>query len=72
MKKEEQNIVLTNLKATAKDEYACKIYEKIQNKIDDFKEKITKVYKNEQNLEEDEDIIFKLKPTTSNKKKSKK
>ena len=37
-----------------------------------LKKKITKVYKNEQNLEEDEDIIFKLKPTTSNKKKSKK
>ena len=72
MKKEEQNKVLNNLKSNAKDEYTNKIYEKIKIKIDEFKDKLTKVYKNEQALEEDEDIIYKLKPKTSNKKVFKK
>ena len=68
MKKEEQNKVLNSLKTNAKDEYANKIYEKIKMKINDFKDKLTKIYKNEQASEDDEDIIFKLKPKTSNKK----
>ena len=72
MKKEEQNKVLNNLKSNTKDEYTNKIYEKIKIKIDEFKDKLTKVYKNEQASEEDEDIIYKLKPKTSNKKVFKK
>ena len=68
MKKEEQNKVLNSLKTNAKDEYTNKIYEKIKMKIDDFKDKLTKIYKNEQASEDDEDIIYKLKPKTSNKK----
>ena len=68
MKKEEQNKVLNSLKTNAKDEYTNKIYEKIKMKIDNFKDKLTKIYKNEQASEDDEDIIFKLKPKTSNKK----
>ena len=72
MKKEEQNKVLNNLKSNAKDEYTNKIYEKIKIKIDEFKDKLTKVYKNEQASEEDEDIIYKIKPKTSNKKVFKK
>ena len=72
MNKDEQNKVLNNLKSNTKDEYTNKIYEKIKIKIDEFKDKLTKVYKNEQASEEDEDIIYKLKPKTSNKKVFKK
>ena len=52
MKGEEQKKILNNLKQNAKDDYSSELFEKIKNKIDDFKDKILKVYKNPETSEE--------------------
>ena len=52
MKGEEQKKILNNLKQNAKDDYSSELFEKIKNKIDDFKDKILKVYKNPEISEE--------------------
>ena len=53
MKEEKQKKVLENLKKNTKDEYTNELYIKLKNKIEEFKVKISKVYKNEHNLEEE-------------------
>ena len=52
MKGEEQKKILNNLKQNAKDDYSSELFEQIKNKIDDFKDKILKVYKNPETSEE--------------------
>ena len=52
MKGEEQKKILNNLRQNAKDDYSSELFEKIKNKIDDFKDKILKVYKNQEISEE--------------------
>ena len=52
MKGEEQKKILNNLRQNAKDDYSSELFEKIKNKIDDFKDKILKVYKNPETSEE--------------------
>ena len=66
MKKEEQVKVLENLKKNANDEYSNELFSQLQSRINDFKDKIVKVYKKEENLE-DED--FENISNSSNKKK---
>ena len=69
MKKEEQNKVLENLQKNAKDEYSNKLFSQLKTKIKDFKNKIEKVYKKEENSEDEE---FENIYNSSNKKKYKK
>ena len=69
MKKEEQNKVLETLKNNAKDEYSNELFTQLKTKINDFKDKIAKSYKKEENLEDEE---FENISNSSNKKKYKK
>ena len=69
MKKEEQNKVLEELKNNAKDEYSNELFTQLKTKITDFKDKIAKSYKKEENLEDEE---FENISNSSNKKKYKK
>ena len=45
--------ILENMEKNTKDEYTKELFIRLKNKIDDFKEKISKTYKNEINSEDE-------------------
>ena len=49
MNEENQNKIMEELRKNAKDDYSNEIFEILKAKIDDYKEKLMKVYKNEEN-----------------------
>ena len=60
---------MEELKNNAKDEYSNELFTQLKTKITDFKDKIAKSYKKEENLEDEE---FENISNSSNKKKYKK
>ena len=65
MNDKNQKIILEELNKNAKDEYSSELFEILKAKIDEYKEKLIKVYKNEESMGKRR---HSLKPYSPNKK----